>query len=72
MERPPTSDFEIAETMQRCGGSFFRLIGAAAHHADETNLQKLKTIFGAEWEEYRQLTEKRLEREYAMEAKCHS
>ena len=64
------SDYEIAETMQRMGGGFFRLIGAAAVHADETNLTKLKTIFGAEWDEYRRLTARRLEREqtYRKEA----
>jgi hypothetical protein len=72
MERPPTSDFEIAETMQRCGGSFFRHLGAAAHHADPVNLAKLKAVFADEWAEYQQLTETRLAREYARETKCRS
>jgi hypothetical protein len=73
MERPPTSDFEIAETMQRCGGSFFRALGLAIHHADPVNLKKLKTVFADEWTEYQALTEKRLAREYAREeAKCRS
>lgn len=46
-------DFNVVEKMSKHGGSFVKALAEACHHADNNNLEKIKTAFADYWEEYK-------------------
>jgi hypothetical protein len=45
-------DFEIADAMEKYGGTFVKALGQLWHLADPENARKLKGAFPEYWEKY--------------------
>jgi len=51
----PITDYDVAEAMQMCGGSFIAQLGKAWLLADAVNQDKLKAAFPEYWVTYSEL-----------------
>lgn len=51
------ADWWTEEAMMKYGGSFAKLLGEAARHADAENLRRIKTGWPEYWERYSRLGE---------------
>lgn len=47
-----TQDYFTIDAMEKWGGSFVKLLGALARHADDENLQKIKDTWPKYWALY--------------------
>ena len=46
------NDYKIVEAMSKYGGRFVRMLAELARHADNSNLQKIKSTWQEYWLEY--------------------
>ncbi len=46
---------KVSNNMIKFGGSFVKALGTALMSADPINAQKIKSTFGAYWEQYKNL-----------------
>ena len=58
-------DWWTQEAMMKLGGSFVKLLGEAARHADMENLARIKTTWPRYWEKYQRLGESLRQKEAA-------
>lgn len=54
------SDYDVAQTMIRFGGSFVAALAQAWCRADDRNQQRIQEAFPDYWTEYRELARLRL------------
>lgn len=57
-----TIDFATIEMMERYGGSFMRALAHACKYADESNLERIKTVWRDDWDRYKSMIPNKVER----------
>lgn len=48
-------EYKVVEAMEKYGGSFVKALAECFHHADRSNINKLKSAFPEYWGQYEKM-----------------